>query len=158
MEKRKWPHTHSLSLSPLIYLLFHFAQMNTALEQDDIAYENNSPKLQWLILLIPALGAFIGYSLIKMHNKRRRAQQLLLDQALQHLPISNHHAIAVLSPAYPASLFWKRFSIIEQDQRERRRQQRRIQRQQHDASPPPAYSPSSTLPKYEDITEPKQTH
>ncbi|KAL7318417.1 hypothetical protein PS15m_001667 [Mucor circinelloides] len=132
--------------------------MNTTLEQDDIAYENNSPKLQWLILLIPMLGAFIAYSLIRMHNKRRRAQQLLLDQALQRLPASNHYVIAVPSPAHPSSLSWQRFSAIEQDQRERRRQQRRTQRQQHDAPPPPAYSPSSTLPKYEDITEPTQTH
>ncbi|KAF1797565.1 hypothetical protein V8B55DRAFT_1437161 [Mucor lusitanicus] len=120
--------------------------MNTTLEQDTTAYDENSPKLQWLILLIPALGAFVAYSLIRMH-KRKKAQQLLLAQESQHLP--RHHPITVPYPAF----FRQRLYLAEQDQRERRRQRRL---QQHDAPPPPpAYSPSSsTLPKYDEITEP----
>lgn len=146
---------------PLPFDLFvhtHTLEMNATLEEDTIAHDNNTPKLQWLALLIPALGAFVAYSLIRRHNKRRKAQQMLLNQESQQLPL--HQPITVPSPAHPPSLFWQRLYPVEQSHRERRRQRRsrRLQRQQHDA-PPPAYSPSfSTLPKYEDITEPTQTH
>ncbi|GAN00841.1 hypothetical protein MAM1_0002c00265 [Mucor ambiguus] len=127
--------------------------MNTTLEQDTIAYANNTPKLQWLILLIPAFGAFVAYKLIRMHNKRRKAQQMLRDQASQqHLPL--HHHVTVPSPAHPSFFLQQRLYAVEQDYQERR--SRGLQ--QHDA-PPPAYAPSSaTLPKYDEIMEPAQTH
>ena len=133
--------------------------MNTTLEEETIEYANSTAKLQWLILLIPAFGAFVAYSLIRMHRRRRKAQQLLLDQESQHSP--NHRPITVPSPAHPSSFFWQRLYLVEQDQRERRRQRRNTRRlQRHDASPPPpAYTPSSsTLPKYDDITEPTHIH
>ncbi|KAL9552428.1 hypothetical protein MBANPS3_003780 [Mucor bainieri] len=110
--------------------------MNTTLEQDSIVHDKNTPKLQWLFLLIPALGAFVAYSLIRVHSKRKKAQQTLLDQeSQQHSPL--HHPITAPSPSHPSSFIWQR----------------------HDA-PPPAYEEpsSSTLPKYDDLTEPSQTH
>lgn len=142
-----------------LFPLFILFSMNTTLGEDNIIrYQDNSPKLQWLIVLIPVLSAFVAYSLFRIHNKRKKAQQLIIDQQSQQLPISNNH-ITMPSPTHQSSLFWQRFSIIEQDQRERRRRrrQRRHQQRQNDISPP-AYSLSPSLPKYEDIIEPTQTH
>lgn len=57
------------------------------LEQDDIPhYEKNQPKLQWLIILIPVMVAFVFYTFLRIRNKRRKARQRLVDEEALTIP------------------------------------------------------------------------
>jgi hypothetical protein len=47
--------------------------MNTSLQENNIIkYQENAPKLQWLIALIPILGAFIAYDLIRKYKPKKK--------------------------------------------------------------------------------------
>lgn len=47
--------------------------MNTSLQENNIIkYQENAPKLQWLIALIPVLGAFIAYDLIRKYKPKKK--------------------------------------------------------------------------------------
>jgi hypothetical protein len=57
------------------------------LEDDDIPhYEKNQPKLQWLIIFIPVIGAFVLYTFLHIHNKRRKTKQRPVDEETVTIP------------------------------------------------------------------------
>ncbi|GAA5795197.1 hypothetical protein HPULCUR_000551 [Helicostylum pulchrum] len=131
---------------------------STALYLDnDIHYEANRPKLQWLIILIPVVGAFAIYTFIRIRN-RARAQQHLDDEEEMVTPLRLSNIIPAPSPIFHRQMydvrsneraplirlsnsgstttFWHRLQPPSNDPR--------------NSTPPPVYSVSSP-PKYDEV-------
>ncbi|KAG2233471.1 hypothetical protein BDF21DRAFT_464923 [Thamnidium elegans] len=121
---------------------------------NDIHYEANRPKLQWLIILIPIVGAFAIYTFVRIRNKAKAQQQLDEEEMFTPLRISN------IIPA-PSPIFHRQMYDVRSNERAPLIQLSNIgstifwHRLQpsngpRDSTPPPVYSVSSP-PKYDEV-------
>ncbi|KAI9362289.1 hypothetical protein BD770DRAFT_425361 [Pilaira anomala] len=169
------PSLFFFSLSHLFFFFFFFLslssesiKMNTTTTptfiDNDTHYEANRPKLQWLIILIPVIGAFFIYTFIRIKNKARALRQLDAEEEENTIvPLAVTDTISAPSPIYRRQMFDMRSN-------ERRRTipeplirlsnvgntviWQRLQNTTTDPrrtpTPPPVYSVSSP-PKYDEV-------
>lgn len=123
---------------------------------NNIHYEANRPKLQWLIILIPVVGAFAIYTFIRIRNRARTHQQQS-DEEEMVAPLRISNIIPAPSPIFHRQMydvrsnerapfirlsngggtttFWHRLQPFNDPR---------------NSTPPPVYSVSSP-PKYDEV-------
>ncbi|KAI8880527.1 hypothetical protein K501DRAFT_275499 [Backusella circina FSU 941] len=149
-------------------------QMNSTLGETETSHPQPiHSKLQWLIILIPVVGAFFLYSFMRIRNRRKRVR----DVERAACPPAHLQPPTSLPPVYrqtnntrPSGLlihfssnnsshssFWRYLhsasseSLNQRQRRRREERRRRRRRLERTPTPPPMYSVSSP-PAYDEIT------